>query len=73
MLMTEIKKIEKGMSFLQYLKQIFIEHSDEIAEDLIEGLSWDFVESTTVVYDLMDNFGNKQVLEIRLTKGDNDD
>ena len=71
--MTEkIKPIQNGMSFIMYLEQIFTENGEMFSKMLCEN-KLSIETERTICFDLKDSVGNKRLLTITLSDGDNDD
>ena len=62
---VEIKPIHNGISFMNYLGEIFKEYGEDFAVMLCEN-KLSIETERTIVFDLKDGFDNKYELEITL-------
>jgi len=68
----EIQPITNGISFMQYLGEIFKEHGEDLGKMLCEN-KFSFETARTLTFDLEDAIGNKHQLEITLKDMDDED
>jgi len=68
----EIKPITNGISFMQYLGEIFKEHGEDLGKMLCEN-KFSFETERSLCFDLEDFVGNKHKLIITLKDDDDDD
>ena len=62
---VEIKPITDGISFIEYLGQIFTTHGEDFGKMLCEN-KLSIETERTLTFKLIDGFGNERELEITL-------